>query len=314
MPSVYPAEILMSAKPRASAGLMSKRQGANLGKFSVNTVDKQIEFELPKRYTNYKISIHGFVPRGWKTNSLLELEPGQRTGIWTYSRAHEKNIIEGLSYLSLTDPKSNQILATAQIEPDLPSPPKFEDYVTITAMAGKCLAMMTIFEKFKDVEMKMEPAQVLIARSAAVTRSDGHREQEIGCAIRVGGAQIDGLGRVEIGMFGNQNPGKITSMTSTSDFPARMSLDVGKSYITPVGDFYRDNEVFSAEGLQRFPPFGVKFYPVEPIAPLRNAQTGHIVGEIKLGWLVPLCYIDPGETEFPSKAISQATFEEEMPQ
>ncbi|WP_172746831.1 hypothetical protein [Neorhizobium sp. T25_13] len=314
MPSTYAPQISMSGRPRTAmpaAATLRKSRTANLGKFSINTIDKVVDFDLPQEFSKHKVMVHGFVPKGWKTDALWELEPGKRTGSWSYSRAQERNIVEGLSYISVQDRASGRTVASVQIEPDQAVAPKFENFVTITAMAGQCAAMMTIFGQFEDVEMKMEPAQVIIARSAAVTRSDGLREQEIGCAIRVGGAEIQGLGKVQIGMFGAQNPGKITSMSPNTDFPARMSLDVGKSYITPVGDFYRDNEVFLAEGIQMFPPFGVKFNPVEPIAPLRNAQTGHIIGQIKLGWLVPLCYLDPGETEFPSKAISNAKFEEE---
>lgn len=315
MPQTYPEEVKMTANLRniiAPAAIPTAIKSMDgIGKFAVNTLDKVVTFELDPQLESYKVAIHGFVPRGWKTDRLVELEPGQKNGTWNYLRSQEKNILDGLAYLSIRAEGSESPEFTAQIEPDFREEPKFEDYVSITAMAGACQARMTIFGQFEDVEMVMEPAQVIIARSAAVTRSDGRREQEIGCAIRVGGAYIEGIGRVEIGMFGDRNPGKIISMTSKSDFPARMTLDVRKSYISPAGSFYRDNEEFAADGIKRFPPFGVKFYPTEPIAPLREARTGKIVGQINLGWLVPLCHLDPGETEFPSKAVASARFEEE---
>jgi hypothetical protein len=308
MPQVYPREVSMIARPRNAATTNALTAAESAGRFQINTVDKTVSFDLTRELAPYQVSIHGYVPRGWTTDPLFQFEPGQVSGTWNYPRGQEKNLLAGLAYLSAR--RGSQVLS-AQIEPEHQEAATFEDYVTITAMAGDCQARMSLFGQFEDVDMKMEPAQVIIARSAAITRSDGRREQEIGCSIRVGGAQIDGIGRVEIGMFGNQNPGRIVSMVPGSDFPAQMSLDVGKSYITPMGEFYRDNEVFAADGLMRFPPFGTKFYPIEPIAPLRNARTGDIIGQIKLGWLVPLCYLDPSESEFPSEAVANASFDEE---
>jgi hypothetical protein len=314
MPSVYPTNVSMSAHLRNTdsqemADTLLRGRGA-IGKFNVNTVDRLVTFELDPGVADHKVMIHGFVPRGWKTDPLFELESGQAAGSWNYSRGQVQNILAGLAYVSVRDQKSGNML-TAQIEPDLREPAKLEDFVTVTAMAGKCQAFMSLDGQFEDVEMKMEPAQVIIARSAAATGADGRREQILGCAIRVGGAEIEGLGRVEIGMFGNENPGKIVAMTAAADFPATMTLDVGKSYITPMGEFYRDEEIFEAENLERFPPFGKKFYPLKEIAPLRNARSGEQIGVIKLGWLVPLCYLDPAEDTFPSKAVANATFEEE---
>jgi len=316
MPSVYPARVAMVAVPRNDRsremfGAMFSTESANLGRFEVNTVDREINFELHETLRDYDVSVHGFVPRGWKTDAIFALEPGRNAGTWNYSRGEVQNILAGLSYVTVKDRSSGEALLSAQIEPAVEERATFEDFVTITAMAGNCQASMSLFGQFEDVPMKMEPAQVIIARSGATTRPDGRREQILGCSIRVGGADIEGLGRVEIGMFGSENPGEIVAMSSASDFPAMMRLDVSKSYITPMGDFYRDEEVFQAEGLMRFPPFGQKFYPVNPIAPLRNARSGEAIGEIKLGWLVPLCYLDPGQDEFPSKAVANATFEEE---
>lgn len=315
MPSVYPAEVAMTAKPRnersreLASTLSLPSQG--IGKFHVDTVERIVSFELDPRLADYQVALHGFVPRGWKTDTLFELDAGQTAGSWHYPRGQVQNILAGLGYVSVRDPGSCEPLLTAQIEPEVQAAEKFEDFVTVTAMAGNCKAMMTLFGQFEDVEMKMEPAQVIIARSAAATGPDGRREQILGCSIRVGGAEIEGLGRVEIGMFGSQNPGKIVAMSPEADFPATMTLDVSKSYITPMGEFYRDEEIFEADGLMRFPPFGKKFYPLKKIAPLRNARSGKQIGEIKLGWLVPLCYLDPAENEFPSKAVANATFEEE---
>ena len=316
MPNIYPRVVEMTARKRTTNQALwaplALHQIDEVGKFRVNTIDRTINIDLPPAMATRRIALHGFVPIGWRTDALMELPTGATSHVWSYHRSQEKNILSGLAYLTVHGADAGDPVLTAQIEPDIKTTPRFEDYVTITGMAGACAASMTLFGHFEDVEMEMEPAQVIIARSAALTRDDGIREQTIGCSIRVGGANVKGLGRVEIGMFGNQNPGKLFSMQAGTDFPAKMSLDVGKSYITPMGDFYRDNEVFEAEGLMQFPPFGKKFLPVEPHAPLRNAETGRIIGQITLKQLVPLCWVDPGETEFPSKAIANAHFEEEL--
>lgn len=311
MPSVYPHEVILKSNPRGNTPFSMLGLPERIANLTVNTEEKIIKYEISNAIKGRRIAIHGFVPRGWKSDILFELDSNKMYGQIEYKRSQEKNILDGLMYISAESENEEEIIF-AQLDAESDVEPSLENYVTINAMAGNCAASITIFGIMEEVEMKMEPAQVIIARSAAVLRSDGRKEQEIGCAIRVGGANIAGLGRVEIGMFGNQNPGKIISMKPGSDFPVEMSLDVGKSYITPMGDFYRDNEVFRADGLMRFPPFGVKFFPVEPIAPLRNARTGEIIGEIRLKWLVPLCNIDPAEEEFPSKEIANATLIEDL--
>jgi hypothetical protein len=82
------------------------------------------------------------------------------------------------------------------------------------------------------------------------------------------------------------------SLTAESDFPAGMTLDVHKRYLTPLGNFYTDSEQFVAENIERFPSFGVRFKPIVENAPLNHEATGKEVGYIKLGWLVPLFHLD----------------------
>ncbi|HYG83183.1 MAG TPA: hypothetical protein VD861_22485, partial [Pyrinomonadaceae bacterium] len=170
---------------------------------------------------------------------------------------------------------------------------------TVTRIAGSCQSSLTVNGILTDVPMDMAPAQVLMARTGAVKNAKGRLEQTIGCAVRVGDAKVPGLGRVEIKMFGDENPGTVESMTAKSDFPARMTLDVHKRYLTPIGNFFTDTEQFIAENIERFPPFGVRFKPVVEKAPLKHENTGKEVGYIKLGWLVPLFLLGPDD--FPSK-------------
>jgi hypothetical protein len=280
-----------------------------LGRFVVNPYDNTITYTLPRGLVSedVELHIHGYVPRGWITDSLVKLPAKERVGVWHYPEEQEKNILAGLAYLRIQTKSGQEKAFRIQIEPINLPPAKFEDFVTVTPMAGACQGNGTIRGVVEDQPLIMEPAQVIIARSAARETEDGRREQEIGCAVRVGGAFLPGVGKIEIGMFGTNNPGRIVSMQKGSDFPARMTLDVRKHYMTPFGTFYRDKEEFVAENIMRFPPFGVKFTPIEPIAPLYEEKTGEIVGEIKLGWLVPLCYLDA--SNFPPRALP--TFEEE---
>jgi hypothetical protein len=313
MPDLHPVEVAMTARPRkgwsnAFSSMLASAPDESIGKFVVNTVDRTVTFNLHQGLADSRVAIHGFAPEGWLTDPLFRIEPGQT--VWNYKRGQVENILAGLAYMSVHTPNSDRPL-TAQIVPEVQDEPKFEDYVTLTAMAGECQGRMTLNGHFEDVLMELEPAQVIIARSGATTNANGLREQILGCSVRVGGAHVEGLGRIEIGMFGKQNPGRIVSETPSSDFPAKMTLDVSKSYITPFGDFYRDNELFEAGGIMRFPPFGTKFHATDPIAPMRNVRTDEVIGHIKLGWLVPLCYLDP-EEEFPSKAVATAEFEEEV--
>jgi hypothetical protein len=305
-----PESIEMVAIPRSIPSVSAASESDILARFVVNPHENTVTYTLSaEAAASSSVHVHGYVPRGWITDPLMQLSEGQRTGSWNYPQGDEKNILAGLAYLTIRSKNGQARVMRAQIERVSLPEPSFEEFVTVTMLAGECQGKMTVFGLLDDVPMKMEPAQVILARTPARQLADGRRDQEIGCAIRVGGADIPGVGRAEIGMFGDRNPGHIVSMKPGSDFPARMTLDVRKSYITPAGTFYRDNEEFFADNITRFPPFGVKFTPVEPIAPLRNARNGEIVGQIRLEWLVPLCYVDA--SEFPSKAIARATIEEE---
>lgn len=314
MPQLHPVKVAMTARPRKASSnafstVLASGPAEGVGEFVVNTVDKTVTFSLHKGLAESRVSVHGFVPEGWLTDPIFTLEPGQTSGVWNYKRGQVENILAGLAYVNVRTPSDH--LLTAQIVPEVQDEPKFEDFVTLTAMAGQCQGEMTLNGHFEDVRMELEPAQVIIARSGASINEDGRRQQILGCSVRVGGAHVKGLGRIEIGMFGRQNPGLIVAETPDSDFPAKMTLDVTKSYITPFGDFYRDNELFEASGIMSFPPFGKKFFATDPIAPIRNVRSNEVIGHIKLGWLVPLCYLDP-EEEFPSRAVANAQFEEEM--
>jgi hypothetical protein len=247
------------------------------------------------------ITIHGFVPPGWRTDTIgtLPLTKEIPNGVFNYSETHEKNIMAGLSYFLVRSKTDGKVITRAQIEPSKRETPKLEDYVTLARLAGNCQSSLTIRGFLTDVPMEMAPAQVLMARTGAVRNAEGKLEQTIGCADRVGDATVPQVGRVEIQMFGDENPGKVESMSAESDFPARMTLDVHKRYLTPLGNFYTDTEQFEAENIERFPPFGVRFKPVVENAPLKDEKTGEEVGYIKLGWLVPLFHLDP--EDFPSK-------------
>jgi hypothetical protein len=268
-----------------------------------DTNSKAISFQLAPwiPLDDVIVSLHGFVPPGWRTDTIgtLPVTRATPTGVWNYSEAQEKNILAGLSYFLVRSKVDGSVITRAQIEPTDREDPKLEDFVTVTGLAGSCQSALTIDGMLTDVPMDMGPAQVLMARTGAVRNADGKLEQTIGCAVRVGDAKVPGVGRVEIQMFGDQNPGKVESMTDQSDFPARMTLDVHKRYLTPLGNFFTDTEQFVAEDIERFPPFGVRFRPIIENAPLKHENSGKEVGYIKLGWLVPLFHLD--RADFPSK-------------
>jgi hypothetical protein len=233
---------------------------ARIGSFIVDTLDKTVTYELPHQIADLGAQIHGFVPRGWATEHIFSIPAGELTGAWHYADWQEKNILAGLTYLSVQPPEQSARSLRAQIDVVQPVQPVFEDFVTTTGIAGSCQGSVTIAGLLDRVPLEMEPAQVILARSAARPGPDGRREQEIGCAVRVGGGQVAGLGRIEIQMFGDENPGHIVSMNPGTDFPARMTLDVRKRYVTPHGTFYSDREEFVAENIRRFPPFRSKIY------------------------------------------------------
>jgi hypothetical protein len=247
------------------------------------------------------LAVHGFAPRGWRTDPIasLPLTKASATGVWNYTEAQEENILAGLSYLLVRSRKDGTLVLRAQIEQVERPEAKLEDHVTLTGLAGRCQSRISIDGILNDVPMDMAPAQVLLARTGASRNKEGRLEQTIGCAVRVGDARVPGVGRVEIQMFGDENPGSVESMSAESDFPARMTLDVHKRYLTAFGTYYTDTEQFVAENIERFPPFGVRFKPMIERAPLKSEQTQQVVGHITLGWLVPLFHLD--RSDFPSK-------------
>src|SRR5262245_34593925 len=98
MPNVFPESVQMIARPRSQAAPESfAKEDQGAGTFTVNTVDKTVSFELAPALEKSKISIHGFVPRGWKTDALIEIERGETRGVWSYHRSQEKNILDGLT-------------------------------------------------------------------------------------------------------------------------------------------------------------------------------------------------------------------------
>jgi hypothetical protein len=300
MPQItdLPASIEMAARRSGGAGTGDEL----LARITVDPYANVVSYEFADTVGSATVDVHGYMPVGWVGQRLERLPAGRRAGSWTYAEEDERNLLAGLSYLLVNADGGRP--TRAQIEEVGAPDPTFEEYVTVTPMAGACQGNGTIVGVIEDVPLQMDPAQVLIGRSPAVELPDGRRQQEIGCAIRVGGARVEGLGDIEIGMFGHKNVGWIQSMQPGSDFPARMMLDVQKSYITPAGTFYRDKEEFVAENIMRFPPFGVEFRPVDPIAPLFDVRTRTRVGHVELKWLVPLCYVDP--SSFPSAALTRA--------
>src|SRR4029077_998646 len=122
-------------------------------------------------------------PRGWITDPLMQLSEGQRTGSWNYPQGDEKNILAGLAYLTIRSKNGQGRVMRAQIERVSVPAPSFEEFVTVTMLAGECQGKMTVFGLLDDVPMKMEPAQVILARTPARQLADGRRDQEIGCAI-----------------------------------------------------------------------------------------------------------------------------------
>jgi hypothetical protein len=298
-----PARIEMAARRVETAGDAGTFGDEILARLTVDPYANVVSYELDESVVSATVDVHGYMPVGWVGERLERLPAGSRAGSWTYAEEDERNLLAGLSYL-LFNADGGDGKRRAQIEEVGAPDPTFEDYVTVTPMAGACMGNGTIAGVIEDVPMQMDPAQVIIGRTPAVELPDGRRQQEIGCAIRVGGARMEGVGEIEIGMFGHKNRGWIESMHPGSDFPAKMMLDVQKSYITPAGTFYRDKEEFIAENILRFPPFGVEFKPVDPIAPLYEVKTRERVGHVELKWLVPLCYVDP--SSFPSSALSRA--------
>lgn len=301
-----PEQVLLKAIPDGLQSLttFNATKEHNLGEFVVDPYQNTVTYSLPESIVSKDIDVNifGYVPRGWVTKDpLLKIPSKQTTGVWHYPEEQEKNILAGLAYLTIQPKDGSTPPLRVQIEPEIRPKAVFEDFVTVTALAGSCQTKVTVDGILEDEPLVMEPAQVIIARTAAQNTENGNREQEIGCAVRVGGAFIDGIGKIEIGMFGTNNPGHIVSMKEDSDFPAKMTLDVRKHYITPIGTFYSNREEFFAENIERFPPFGVKFTPVQETVPLLEEKSGNVVGELKLGWLVPLCYLDA--STFPPRAL-----------
>ncbi|UFW90546.1 hypothetical protein BjapCC829_19225 [Bradyrhizobium barranii] len=295
------ARIAMTAKLPGASVLVAGLPHDELSSIVVDTLSHTLEYVLHPNLALQRttLAIHGFVPPGWSTVEITRLPNTSQNGVWQFDEWQTKNILAGLSYITATFDDGRSV--RAQIEQQNPQAAVFEDYVTLGGITGACATTITIPGVCQDLPLAMEPAQVLMARSAASTMPDGRREQTIGCAIRVGGAQAPGIGRLEIQMYQDENPGHIVSMQSGADFPARMTLDVRKRYITPMGTFYSEREEFEAVNIERFPPFGVKFTPIKPTAALKDEKTGAEVGHINLGWLVPLCYLDPAN--FPPKAF-----------
>jgi hypothetical protein len=295
---------IANTESQDAINLFGNTEQGNLGTFILNPYLNTLTYSLPQAMIaeDNAIRLHGFAPKGWSTDPIIELPNNQSTGIWNYPEDEEKNILAGLAYLRITSKTNNTNSFRAQIEPVRKiAEDVFEDHVTINALAGSCNSSVSIFGIAENLPMDMEPAQVIMARTEARLSSDGFRGQDIGCAIRVGGANIPGIGKIEIGMFGSQNPGHIVAMQRDSDFPAKMTLDVRKHYITPMGTFYSDREEFYVENIQQFPPFGMKFTAVNNKVPLREEKTSEIVGEITLNWLIPLCFLNP--SSFPPKAL-----------
>lgn len=294
------ARIEMNAHVAQASILVAGLPDTLLASITLDTLERTLEYQLSERLGPgfHQISIHGFAPPGWKTDPIYTLPRGLRSGLWSFEEWQEKNILAGLSYFTAT--RADGTSVRAQIEQSVKPAPEFENFVTLTALAGRCQTSVTIPGIAENIPMDMEPAQVMMARTGATPTPDGRREQTIGCAIRVGGAQVPGIGRVEIEMYQDENPGHIISMNAGSDFPARMTLDVRKRYVTPMGAFYSEREEFEANNIERFPPFGVRFTPVNPTAELKDEKTGQVVGHINLGWLVPLCYLDAAN--FPPRA------------
>lgn len=300
--------VQMQAKPSDKFTARLKSFGPKVGERTIATLVADTDAKAISIQTarwipldDTIITLHGFVPPGWRTDVISTLPLTKKTpnAVFNYTEAQEKNILAGLSYFLVRSKVDGKVITRAQLEPTKPETPRLEDHVTLAKLAGSCQSSLTITGLLTDVPMDMGPAQVLMARTGAVRNAEGKLEQTIGCAVRVGDATVPNVGRVEIQMFGDDNPGKVESMSPKSDFPARMTLDVHKRYLTPFGNFYTDTEQFEAENIERFPPFGVRFKPIVENAPLKNEKTGEEVGYIKLGWLVPLFHLEP--QDFPSK-------------
>jgi hypothetical protein len=299
------AQVELRATLEGSSLALANLQTPQVATFVLDTVEHTVTFRLADTLTNGYAEIRGFVPRGWASAPLLNIRQGEREGVWTYEEWQEKNILSGLAYLSFKSPGDGATVLRAQIEPTQPPTPKLEDFVTTTGLAGACETFISVMG-LDRTPLRLEPAQVILARSAARDAGDGRREQDIGCQIRVGGAQIDGLGKISIEMFGEENPGHIISLQAGSDFPARMTFNVRKRYMTPYGNFYSDREQFTAD-IPSYPPFGTQFMPINADVPLRDERTDQVVGQVHLGWLTPLCCLD--KQNFPPKAFPLPTKE-----
>jgi hypothetical protein len=297
------AQFELSAALEGPSIMLANVQTPQVGTFILDTLEHTVTYRLAEPVTKGHLEIRGFVPRGWASAPLLTIRQGEREGIWKYEEWQEKNILSGLAYLSFKAPGNAAATLRAQIEPTQRPRPKLEDFVTTTGLAGACETFISVMG-LDRTPVRLEPAQVILARSAARDAGDGRREQDIGCQIRVGGAQIDGIGKISIEMFGEENPGHIISLQAGADFPARMTFNVRKRYMTPYGNFYSDREQFTAD-IPSYPPFGTQFVPINADVPLRDERTDQIVGQVHLGWLTPLCYLD--KQNFPPKAFPLPT-------
>jgi hypothetical protein len=299
------AQVELKATLEGPSIMLANVPEPQIGRFVVDTHEHTVTYRLLEPLTRSHLEIRGFVPRGWASAPLHTIRQGEQEGVWKYEEWQEKNILAGLAYLSFKAPADGAPVLRAQIEPTVRPTPTLEDFVTTTGLAGACETFISVMG-LERTPVQLEPAQVILARSAARDAGDGRREQDIGCQIRVGGAQIEGLGKIAIEMFGEENPGHIISLQAGADFPARMTFDVRKRYMTPYGNFYSDREQFTAD-IPSYPPFGTKFAPINADVPLRDEKSDQIVGQVHIGWLTPLCYLD--KQNFPPKAFPLPTKE-----
>jgi len=167
----------------------------------------------------------------------------------------------------------------------------------IVASEGACNAQIDIFGVTNGfVDIDIPHANVCIHRSAPTSQGGSPREVQLDVLIEVGSFEVPKVGEVQIIVESGSGTGSVVAQSSSCDFPADMTLQVAKSYMTPLGTFFGGLEVYEATGIEEFPPYGVTFLQTLGDVPLYD-QKGAQVGLFRPLDLTPIGPIDP--TEFP---------------
>lgn len=281
----------------------------SIGTFTVDTETHSVAYELNPDMVGGKrnvVRIHGWAPAGWDSKPLLEINPNRSlSGVWHYRPEDEANVLDGLAYITLSGQgRQRGETVRAQIEPGDRAVMRFPEETGLMTMAGTCNVATSLSGVVENAVAQMDPAQVRMERSAPGDRDkDGLRDITLAVQVRVGGGYVPGLGRMEVELINDKNPGFVEALSPDADFPARMTMTIAKRYITPVGTFVGEAETYTAI-VHSLPPFGVELTPTSDSLRLFDEKTGEVVGTFRPGNVIPLFHV--AESKFPGPLAGTA--------